>query len=113
MSKSYSNIRFTSSVSSIVKNQLSDVRALVARVRDVDTRLVERLVNSKLELHPLADVLATRIRAIMTEFVVRVVLLDQLNVVLPDPDGDRITNIDHARASALTGGKPTVTGATA
>ena len=109
MSKSYSNIRFRSSVSSIVKNQLPDVCALVARVRDVETCLVERLVDSELELHALADVLATRVRAIITELVVRVVLLDQFNVVLPDPDGDRITNVDHARASALPGGKATVT----
>lgn len=109
----YSNIRFTSSFSSIVKNQLSDVSALVSRVLNVKTRLVERLVNSELELHPLADVLPSRVGPVVTELVVRIVLLDPFNVALTNPDRDRVANVDHARASAAQRRKPTVTEATA
>lgn len=113
MSDIYSEIRFTRSVASIVKNQLSDVRALIARSVDVDASLIERAVDQQLQLHPFTNPVPAAVRALALEFIVRVVLFDELDVVLSNPDGDRVTNINHARASALPGGKTTVTGARA
>lgn len=105
----YRNIPFTSlsSITRIVKNQLSDVGSLPAFVQ-LEAYVIQRFVDRELQPHRLFDLVADAVVAPVLKSVIGVELVDILNAILVNPDAEVVPRlVTHGRACVRADGKAT------